>query len=106
MSWTVICAKEDLLPGRGVAALAGPVQIAIFLTPSLSLYAVGNLDPASGACVLSRGILGTRAGTPVVASPMHKHAYDLATGRCLDDERLAVPVYPIRERDGLVEVGL
>ena len=35
--------------------------------------------------MLARGIVGTRGDVPFVASPMHKHAFDLRTGRCLDD---------------------
>jgi nitrite reductase/ring-hydroxylating ferredoxin subunit len=40
----------------------------------------------------------------VIASPMHKQAYDLDTGECLDADA-RVPVYAVRVRDGVVEVG-
>jgi nitrite reductase (NADH) small subunit len=56
--------------------------------------------------VLSRGIVGTRGDRVVVASPMHKQAYDLDSGECLDVPGAAVPVYPVRVRDGVVEVAL
>jgi nitrite reductase (NADH) small subunit len=59
--------------------------------------------------VLSRGIVGTRtvAGRTVdfVASPMHKQGFDLRTGRCLDDESVAVPTYEVVISDGMVLVG-
>ena len=42
--------------------------------------------PVRQASVLARGIVGTRGDVPFVASPMHKHAFDLRTGPCLDDE--------------------
>ncbi|MGW2199510.1 nitrite reductase (NAD(P)H) small subunit, partial [Streptosporangium sp. NPDC001682] len=58
-----------------------------------------------GAHVLSRGIMGTRAGEPVVVSPMHKQAFSLATGVCLDDPATAVPTYPVRLTGETVEVG-
>ena len=35
--------------------------------------------------MLARGIVGTRGDVPFVASPMHKQAFDLRTGQCLDD---------------------
>jgi nitrite reductase (NADH) large subunit len=35
------------------------------------------------AHVLSRGIVGELRGERVVASPLYKHHYSLATGRCL-----------------------
>ena len=41
--------------------------------------------------MIARGIVGTRGDVPFVASPMHKNAFDLRTGRCLDDEATSVP---------------
>jgi len=102
--WTPVCRFDDLLPERGVAALIGPDQVAVFRLHDGGLRAIGNRDPVSGAHVLSRGVVGTRAGRPVVASPMHKQAYDLDTGSCLDADA-RVPVFPVRIRDGVVEVG-
>ena len=70
-------------------------------------HALGNLDPFSGAYVLSRGIVGTRKGEPTVASPLHKQVFSLVTGRCLDDESVSVPTYPVRvNAAGVVEVTL
>lgn len=103
--WTPVCAYTDLLPERGACALVGPHQIALFRTFDGELFAIGNQDPFSGAQVLSRGIVGTRAGEPSVASPMHKQVFSLVTGRCMDDPAVAVPTYPIRVIDGTVEVS-
>ena len=105
MRWTEVCAYAELLPERGVCALVGGDQVAVFRLHDGSLYAVGNHDPASGANVLSRGIVGTRGDVPTVASPLYKHVYDLTSGRCLDDDAYAVPVVPVRVRDGRVELG-
>ena len=55
--------------------------------------------------MLARGIVGTRAGIPFVASPVHKHAFDLRTGRCLDDAHVSVPAYEVRVVEGVVLVG-
>lgn len=99
--WFDVCAYDDLIPERGVAALVDGVQVALFRTYDGELYALSNLDPFSGANVLARGIQGTRAGTPTVASPMYKQVFDLRTGRCLDDPEVAVPSYPVR-RSGAV----
>jgi nitrite reductase (NADH) small subunit len=49
--------------------------------------------------------VGDRAGTPVVVSPIYKQAFDLRTGRCLDDDAVSVPVFSARVRDGMVLVG-
>jgi nitrite reductase (NADH) small subunit len=104
--WTVVCTYDELLPERGVCALVGGQQVAVFRLHDGTLRAVGNYDPAGGACVLSRGIVGSRGDVPTVASPLYKHVYDLTTGRCLDDDAYAVPVVAVRDRDGRVEVGV
>jgi nitrite reductase (NADH) small subunit len=104
--WAAVCRLDDLLPERGVAALFGDLQVAVSRLHDDTVHAIGNRDPISGACVLSRGIVGTRRGTPVVVSPMHKQAYDLRTGACLDAIGVAVPVYAARIRDGIVEVAV
>ncbi|MFE6687515.1 nitrite reductase small subunit NirD [Streptomyces sp. NPDC057743] len=86
-SWTRVCSYDELTPGRGVAVLsASGQQVAVFRDRAGELYAVDNRDPFSGAYVLSRGILGSRAGVPTVASPMYKQVFDLRDGRCLDEE--------------------
>ena len=105
MTWTAVCRYDDLLPERGVAALIGAGQVALFRTFDGSLYAIGNQDPFTGACVLSRGIVGTRGDVPTVASPLLKQVFDLRTGNCLDDETASVPVFAVRERAGQVEVS-
>jgi nitrite reductase (NADH) small subunit len=104
--WTVVCRLDELLPERGAAAMFDGVQVAVFRLHDGGVRAVGNRDPACGAHVLSRGIVGTRGGRTVVVSPMHKQAYDLDTGACLDVAGAAVPVFPARVRDGVVEVAV
>jgi nitrite reductase (NADH) small subunit len=104
--WTAICAYGDLQPERGAAALIGTVQVALFRGFDGTLYAIGNADPFTGACVLARGIMGSRGDIPTVASPLHKQVFDLRTGACLDDPAVAVPVYAVRRRGGTVEVAV
>ncbi|WP_019634611.1 nitrite reductase small subunit NirD [Actinomadura atramentaria] len=106
--WTDVCGYADLLPERGACAMVDGVQVAVFRAFDGRLYAVSNLDPFSGAHVMSRGILGTRAGAPTVASPMYKQVFDLRTGVCLDEPDVALPTFPIRRSAAgdRVEVGL
>ncbi len=96
----------DLIPERGVAALVGGEPVAVFRTYDGALYALSNVDPFSEASVLSRGIVGDRQGRPTVASPIYKQVFDLSTGDCLDDPSVSVATYPVRERDGTVEIGI
>ena len=102
--WVRICPQNRLEPERGVAALVGGTQVAIFLTYDGNLYAMENYDPYARAWVLSRGIVGTRGGAPTVASPMHKQAYDLRTGVCLDLPGVAVRTFEVRRWHDWVEV--
>ncbi len=105
MTWILVCPYRRLLPERGVAALVQDEPVAIFRLHDGTLRAIGNVDPFTGASVLSRGIVGTRGDAPTVASPLHKQVYDLRTGVCLDVPEVRVPTYPVRVRNGLVEVG-
>jgi len=107
ITWVDVCSVDDLVPGRGVCALVGGRQVALFRTvPDDELYALSNYDPFSGAFVLSRGIVGSKAGTPKVASPVYKQNFDLRTGQCLDDPAVAIATYPVREFDGRIAVGI
>ncbi|MEV4263257.1 nitrite reductase small subunit NirD [Kribbella sp. NPDC049584] len=101
----MVCEYDVLLPERGVAALLGDVQIALFRTHDGEVFALGNQDPFSGANVMSRGIVGSRGDVPTVASPMFKQVFSLRTGECLDDPEVSLPVYPVEVVDGQVVVG-
>jgi len=103
--YAAVCRLEDLEVERGATALVHGQAVAIFRTYDNTIYALGNYDPFAKASVLARGIVGTRGDVPFVASPMHKQAFDLRTGRCLDDETVSVPSYEDRVVDGVVQVG-
>ncbi|MFE5947985.1 nitrite reductase small subunit NirD [Streptomyces sp. NPDC056480] len=98
-SWVTVCEESRLTPGRGVAALLPDGrQAAVFRDRSGRTYAIDNRDPFTGAQVLSRGLVGSADGRPFVASPLLKQRFDLETGRCLDDDEVAVAVYPVRAK--------
>jgi len=106
MTWGVpVCHLAAIEVEGGVTALVDGAAVAIFRTHDGNVYAISNYDPFSRASVLSRGILGTRGDVPFVASPMHKQAFDLRTGQCLDDAAVRVPTYDVQVTDGLVHVG-
>ena len=103
--WTSICPFDKLQPERGVAALVAGEPVAVFRTHDDRLFALHNVDPFSGASVLSRGIVGDLGGVAVVASPLHKQHFALETGAALEDESVVVATYPVRVVNGTVEVG-
>ena len=76
--WEAVCPIEEIVHERGVTALVHGQAVAIFRT---------------------------RDDRPFVASPVHRHDFDLATGVCLDDEQVSVPAYDVRVEDGVVQVG-
>jgi nitrite reductase (NADH) small subunit len=108
-TWTPVCRLAELDVERGAAALVHGQAVAVFRLHDDSVHALANQDPFSRAGVLGRGIVGTRTvdgeAVPFVASPMHKHAFDLRTGRCLDDEGVSVASFEVRVVDGTVLVG-
>jgi nitrite reductase (NADH) small subunit len=98
--WTDACAYDHLIPGRGVGVLLDDgSQAALFRLDDGTVHALGNVDPFSGAAVLSRGIVGDRGGRATVQSPILKQAFALEDGSCLDDPRVSVPVYQVRVTD-------
>ena len=117
-SWIDICPLSRLIVDRGVAAMVGPYQVAIFRVEAGrcdevasadadgEVYALSNYDPFSMANVLSRGIVGCRGGRLKVASPVYKQNFDLTTGECIDDPAVQVPTFDVRVIDGHVQVAL
>jgi nitrite reductase (NADH) small subunit len=107
-AYTTVCALADIHVESGVAALVEGRAVAVFRTYAGDVFALSNYDPFSRASVLARGIVGTRTveGRTVdfVASPMHKQAFDLRTGRCLDDPSVRVPTYDVVVADGMILV--
>lgn len=104
--WQVVCSEGDLVENSGVCALVNEQQVAIFYLPESEekVFALGNRDPIGKANVISRGIVGDLQGQVVVASPLYKQHYNLATGQCLEDEQVALPVFPVRLEGGDVLV--
>lgn len=103
-TWVDVIAEADLPTEVGVPALVGHAPVAVFRTYEGELHALSNLDPKSGASVMARGIVGSRGDVPTVASPLYKHVFDLRTGRCLDDDSLALVRFETRVNDGVVQV--
>lgn len=105
--WTTAFSYHLLRPGRGVGVLLPDgSQAALFRLDDGTLHAVGNIDPFSGAAVMSRGIVGDRAGRPAVQSPIKKQTFALDDGTCLDSPDVSLPVYATRlTPDGEVQIG-
>ncbi|WP_298233464.1 nitrite reductase small subunit NirD [uncultured Azohydromonas sp.] len=106
-TWTPVCAVEDIVPNTGVCALVRERHVAVFRVEDdvQRLYAIDNFDPNSQASVLSRGLVGNLGARIVVASPIYKQHFDLATGECLEAPENSVKSYPVRLQGDMVCIG-
>lgn len=103
--WHPVCRLDQLGIDRGATALVHGQAVAIFRLADGSVYALGNHDPFAKASVIARGIVGRRGDVPFVASPVHRHGFDLRTGHCLEDVHVQVPSYDVKVEDGVVLIG-
>jgi len=110
LPWTAVCAATDILPNTGVCARVADRHVAIFRvgpgTEADQFFAIDNVDPKSGASVLSRGLVGSLGERIVVASPLYKQHYDLQTGACVESPELSVQAYAAALRDGQLWVSI
>ncbi|MBB6119915.1 nitrite reductase small subunit NirD [Nocardiopsis algeriensis] len=104
-TWIDACASSRLHTDDGIAVLLpGGRQAALFRTRDGHLYALDNIDPYTGAAVLARGIVGDRAGTPTITSPLLKHTFDLRTGHSLDSPHVRLTTWPVRDTGTTVQI--
>lgn len=105
VDWAPVCRLAELEIERGAAALVHGQAVAIFRTDESTVYALANPDPFDRHQVLAKGIVGVSDGVPFVASPVHKHGFDLRTGQCLDDAHVSVAAYDVKVVEGVVLIG-
>ena len=106
LTWTAVCALDDILPNTGVCARVGARHVAIFRVGTDQLFAIDNIDPKSEASVLSRGLVGSVGERIVVASPLYKQHFDLASGECLEAPDQSVRAHAVRADAGRVLVAM
>ena len=102
-----VCRTEDLEDNLGAGVLLPDgTQIALFRVPTgepdragrmpeSTVFAVSNIDPYSGAAVISRGIVGEVNGEPTVVSPLLKQRFSLSDGHSLEDADHRLQVFPV-----------
>ena len=106
VGWTDICPLDAIVPDTGVCALVQGRHVAVFRVGQDQLYAIDNVDPKSGASVLSRGLVGNLGDHIVVASPLYKNHFDLRTGECIEAPEHSVRAHAVRVDEGRVVVAL
>lgn len=103
---TFVCAVDDILPNTGVCALVEGRHVAVFRLGEQQFFAIDNVDPKSGASVLSRGLIGNLGDRIVVASPLYKNHFDLRTGECLEHPEYSIRAHKVRIEGGRILVDL
>jgi nitrite reductase (NADH) small subunit len=114
VSWVEIGSLDELrAAGRLVARVGGREVGVVWDAESGAAHGVRNRCPHHGA-PLCLGRMRTReTGTPgryeladerVLRCPWHGWEFDVATGRCLDDDAMRVAVYPVEVADGVVRI--
>ena len=102
MSWVNVCDETSLPLGSGVAAWVAGKAVAIFNLGKDGLFALDNVDPATGVSLLARGLICEMEGELCVASPLYKQHYSLKTGVCLEDALLLASPFDIKTEQGKV----
>ena len=106
LDWHDVCAIDEVVPGTGLPVVVKGEHVAVVRTRGGLLAALSNYDPFSHAFVIARGTVSVRAGVPSIASPIYTQSFSLETGACLEDERVHLPVFPVRVQEGRVQVAL
>ncbi|MFT3720264.1 nitrite reductase small subunit NirD [Pseudorhodoferax sp.] len=106
LNWTAVCAADAIVPDTGVCALVDGHHVAVFRLGEDRFFAIDNVDPRSGASVLARGLIGSLGERTVVASPLYKNHFDLATGACLEAPEHSVRIHAVRVENGQVLVAV
>ena len=104
MKWINVCNEASMPKGTGIAAWVAGRAVAIFNLGDDGLFALDNVDPASGVSVLARGLICEIAGELCVASPLYKQHYRLDTGHCVENHDLLAKPFEIKIEQGNVFV--
>lgn len=107
-TWFKVAEASKWSEDGGMGAKYKDTEIAIFNFSSKGeWFACQNLCPHKKQMILSRGIIGDKAGEPKVACPFHKKQFSLNSGECLDDPSCGtIDIYPVKIEEGYVYVGV
>lgn len=101
MAFVRVAGVHDIAVGYGTLVEHHGFTLAVFNAGGGRFYAFGAVCPHEDGPLADGWIEGE-----AVVCPWHGFDYDLQSGRCLVDNDLAIPVYPVRVVGGTVEVDL
>jgi nitrite reductase/ring-hydroxylating ferredoxin subunit len=97
-SYRPVCRADEVAPGEGRLVEIDGKLIALF-------NADGTFHAIEDTCLHAGGPLheGRLHGTTVTC-PWHEWRFDVATGRCELNPMVSLGCYPVRVRQGIVEI--
>jgi methylamine---glutamate N-methyltransferase subunit C len=96
--WTAVFRLDEVAPGRGRLAIVNGTEIAV-MRDGDTVFGVGNLCPHRGGQIADGTVQDGKA-----VCPLHLWDFDLRTGISPFNPADALPTYPVRVRDGMVEI--
>jgi nitrite reductase (NADH) large subunit len=118
-AWRNVGRVDDFRPDSSSTVRVDGLQLAVFRLASRepgegdalaaigatgAWYATQAMCPHRRDMVLGRGLVGSQAGEPKVACPLHKKTFSLATGRGLSDPAYRVRTFEVEVRGNEVFV--
>lgn len=100
--YVVIGQAEDFLPQIGRVVKFGDQEIAVFRTSDHRWFALDNHNPHPKGGPLAEAILSGH----YIYDPLYDWKIELATGNVQAPDSGNVRTYPVREREGRVELCL
>jgi nitrite reductase (NADH) small subunit len=101
MAFVKVADVSDIPVGQGSLVEASGLSLAVFNLGEGRFHAMSPVCPHEDGPLAEGWIEGD-----AVVCPWHGFDFELGSGRCRVDEQLAVSVYPVRVRDGVVEVDV
>ena len=99
-AWTAAFPVDSLPMGGGKVFRHGPDQVAVFRLEDGRIFAVDNRCPHEGYPLVQGACKGQ-----ILTCTWHNYKFDLSDGSCLLGDE-AVRAFPLRVRDGLIELDL
>ncbi|QEF98477.1 Anthranilate 1,2-dioxygenase ferredoxin subunit [Stieleria maiorica] len=104
-TWIDVASADRLSDGQAIEVVVGEHIIAIFRDGD-SLYAIDGLCAHQGGPVAKGELSQTDAGKTCVTCPWHGWQYELATGIQTVNRQPLQRTFPVREKDGRLEVQI
>jgi nitrite reductase/ring-hydroxylating ferredoxin subunit len=96
--WTTVCRLDDIEPGRGVVRIVNGTEIAL-MRDGDTVFGLDNLCPHRGGQIGDGHVEDGKA-----ICPLHAWDFDLRTGISPFNPADSLPTFPVRVRDGHIEV--